>query len=461
MSFLGKDIQAQWNVAEEASIAKDTPTTINMHDLIQRSGVTVQSILPLSICPKFSEYRSQVGTQESTVGVIPDSVIAALAATELSPPAYTLTPPSSSPAVSEFSPIAAPIMDFGDNFDHGAPFDDFGDTPGPEDYFVDEAIIPASTNTRSDSPSQNAGTKLRWNVAGDDEQRVRQEQADFSKNLESLKLNTANDYGYFDIDDLHSSGNAWAGAKHWKYATRAAKKVPQDSSTPESANAEPSTPSKAEKSKKKTASKKESTVLTFTLDLVDSSKFGSTKSKSKKTSKDTTLLTAAAIEKSKGEATALLLPSDEKLKVRDLCRLFLLPNIVVPPKSVNILAKNSKSKAAGTRARALLDNMAGEELVWDASNQGISTTLIAVEKTADMAPLDMSNIGGEDDDEIDQGVAFDDFAAAGDYDYDTYSGAVVDDRSAEGSGTPVSSGLAINQNNLVQAGRMVQKIDIK
>ena len=142
----------------------------------------------------------------------------------------------------------------------------------------------------------------------------------------------------------------------------------------------------------------------------------------------------------------------------------LLPNVIVPPKSVNVLAKSNKSKAAaGTRTRALIDSMAGEELIWNVANQGVMTTTVTNNDTntennaADMAPLDMSNIGGDDDD-----VPYDDYGAGDNNDYGDFTNIPISDATVpEGSDTPLSTGLAINQNNLVQAGRMVQKIDIK
>lgn len=458
-----------------------------MRDLLSRSGLTTDKVNRLSICAKLQEYRSTLASPnaadssairgshilsvgslanlhrfetidqnisslplaedrsaESNHNSILQSSSTATSAITPGKPLHSRVPfaAANDDAIDPSSPIAYHHDDDGGVGDYWSPV-----------YNVDEPVLRSPVNAASSSAGLGMpNMKLRWSIDGTSDQGKENQRA-LQQSLEVLTA--ANEYAYFDLEAITTGGNnAWAGSQHWKYATRS-RTQPQDSGNNAGDVEATNTTSSPKKATKKKASKKEVQTLSFSLDLMDEKKFTSSKGRT-----DTTVMTKAAQTKAEEESSSLLLPVDEKFQVKDLCRLSLWSNVVVAPKNVN---PNSLSSAithsAGTsknRAQILVDYMTGGETFW--SQNG--TAAMGTSNSSNMVPIDIQ-YGTSHNEGHDDGYDFDD--AGGDY----YGG---DDMAAASSNfesfeapptAPPLSGLDINVNNLVQADRTVEKINIK
>lgn len=443
---------------EKISMQKAKPIAIDIKDLVSRSGLTFDTIKTLSIAPKLSEYRKVLGISETKSCAIPNTVesVADLAANNL-PTASQLTTETILSVQQQHEPATMtesyPTDDFGGDYGDYDDYQENDDVDAPN-YDVDEDLIPAKQSLMPPSNVDSQPTKIRWSITGDDHGRDEIEIQTLTKALDNIQIDSTNEYAYFDVGELQQKGNSWAGAKHWNYSTRSKVKVTETSTA--------ETPAEIEEAKPKTAptkkSKKGELGIKFTLDLIDESEFG-VKENSKT---DSTVMTKAALEKAALEHKELLLPVDENLNVRDLCRLFLLPNVVVPPKNFTLNLKQTKTLGDGySRAQYLRDNLINgnqQEILWTENQLNPQLPPSASNNTSDN-----DNNNYEDVNNYDDGGGYDD----GDYGDHLADGSSFNNPTAAATTTetqqpkPKLEGLNIDQSNLVQATRTVEKIEIK
>jgi condensin complex subunit 2 len=465
-------------------------TLVDMRELEQRSGLTVEKVSRLNICAKLQEYRSilsgRINSKKNDSAVRSSSVLSAQSLSNLhrfeSFPTCSLDGVIASPTTTRDSvdnsyesstthPSNSAITPGRPNHTH-VPFasqaeDESATDPtspihyqaeddgGVGDYWspvynVDEpAVRSPISGPAFDIPCM----KLRWSLDGTNEQHGKENQRALQQSLEVLTAD--NEYAYFNLDAITTGGsNAWAGSQHWRYATRSR------SQREEASNSNSDTVSQAllaetdNKESKKKITKKDVQSLVFSLDLVDEKKFLTSKSRT-----DTTIMTKAAQSNAEEDSAALLLPVDEKFQVKDLCRLSLWPNVVVAPTNINPLSlstTNSSTGAGKIRAQILVDFMTGGETFWS-TNAGMNGPL--KEDSSNMVPVDIRFESAEFSEgahaELDYGDVGGDY-----YGDDLPTSSTAIELASEVS-LPVLSGLDINVNNLVQADRTVEKINIK
>lgn len=492
MSFIGKGVEQRWNAAEDAAVKQQQTSmgsSINMRELVGRSKITLDSILGHGICPKLSEYRRFVNVKSSDIGMIGKNEICT-AATNSNPISVNFAnfespPPNNHQSIDTEVP---------DDTDHGAETyyeggDDIpmyeDDHPAPPDSPISSSSVATGIQGRESISGAKIAeqTKIQWLP-----QTEAQKQEIAKQLVEKIPISTPhdpvkNDYSFFEV--VESDDNSWAGAPHWKKLRprRKAAQVNNDTSSISDVSSIGSelnpkeVKTAAGKGKKVTAKKDlKNGGFELTLDLVDASKFGAPSSRSKV---DTTIMTKAAIEKAVSSAPSLLLPPDEHLKVHDLCRLFLLPSVIVPPKKISNLIKgsaaaaknkknNSSAVGANTRAKALVGTiLSGEEEVWGKDEKGLSIIPSTYTNITSQPTIEEHNDVPDmmyDDD----GVGFDggfDVGGTDEPDFTNIPISVHDGGKEEIDKSPTNgnllSGLSINQDNLVQASRVVEKIDIK
>jgi hypothetical protein len=424
------------NQNENMAFNKKQVNLVNMSDLVKRSGLTVEKVNSLSICPKLQELRNtlKLPTMEVNIPLTPflsegpRYTAADFKKQHFIPPQLNAGHDISNDCVDLQDDIGATTNDEYDDYDsYGPPpmeaiqGDDAWDTTQPEVEAPEEPLF-------------DAPTKLNWLVNEDDMKRNQKEVIQpMVESLNKLQLNKNTEYGYFTIDDLNSASNAWAGASHWKYTRKAQAPIKsmESKSMDEVSVATPATEGTTEmqqqQGKKKATKSKSSaanTGLKFTLERVDETTFG--KSATKKT--DSTLLTKNAIEKLRNTAADILLPKDEKLKVSDLSKLYLLPNYTLAM---------GKSATAPNGSTIFIDKVLPANEIEGSS---------------------MANENGtkfqfyDQDDYYDEPAGMDD---AGGYD---------DNQQIDGLPAKIIKnfeGLEIDNDNLVRANRKVEKIQIK
>lgn len=452
-----------------------------MRDLVARSGLSVDSVSRLRICPKLEEFRHVLNpsssSQTSTPSIRCNSVLTANSLANLhrfesfeAPDAVADAEPASSHQTdageTAFSSIATPGRPVQSRVPfasqpESAPADssspvayhddgDVGDFWSPV-YNVDEPVVRSPISGPS-STLDIPNMKLRWSLDGSSEQGKENHRA-LQQSLEVL--NAGNDYAYFDLDAITTGGsNAWAGSQHWRYATRS-RSQPAEQATTSGSTAEAESEANKKKETKKKATKKDVQSLVLSLDLIDEAKFCSSKGRT-----DTTVMTKAAQAKAEDESSSLLLPVDEKFQVKDLCRLSLWQNVVVAPKNVNPMTLSAASTQSGkslkNRAQILVDFMTGGETFW--SQNGVT---LGAPSNDNLVPVNIrfdGSFGGNAAND-DGGYDFDD--AGGDYYGDDVPDQLPAEPQTESAPNPPLSGLNINVNNLVQADRTVEKINIK
>ncbi len=498
LSFVGKGVEQRWNAAEDKSVADQNQLsiggTINMRDLVNRSKITLGSILDREVCPKLAEYRRFVNVDKSAVGTIAKDEIKS-ASSEPVPIAYTtmsqtLTTPMDPNAMAAESHFPS-VDDYdGDNGggDYYGGFDEY-----PSNNFDDIDNLPVEeSKMRSSSSSSSIATgvqevivnngnvqkvettKLLWTPKTEAE-KIEQAQA----NLKNIPIK-ATEYGFIDMDQL-TDNNSWAGAQHWKKARlRKTKETESETSslTDVASIGSELNPKEVKavstKGKKSAAAPKKDIKnggFILTLDLVDASKFTVPSGRSKV---DTTVMTNAAREKAISTCSSLLLPSDEHLRVHDLCRLFLLPSVIVPPKKISNLIKNSATansskpngKNGGSRAKAVVNNIiTGDEQVWAKDERGMS--IVPYETSVSGSAIATEQLEPQYDDDYNTGMYGDDYGddhGGNSYNDEVFTTAapisIENIDKSPSSGNPLAN-LTIDDGKLVQASRVVEKIEIK
>jgi hypothetical protein len=206
--------------------------------------------------------------------------------------------------------------------------------------------------------------------------------------IESIAISNSgpSEYSYFDSTAAFGATKAWASSKHWKYATRkrtaagTATAATTDSpegneATIDAENADEMTSKRgrnAKKPTKKTAATKKTASasgIEFSLDLVEESEFDLPKGEAKA---DPTLQTAATLAKQDAASDALFLPVDAKVQIKDLCRLYLAPLVMIPANDAQrtSLAQSAlapKQRSGSSKIDKFLSGQSGSERVWGLS----------------------------------------------------------------------------------------------
>lgn len=477
-----------------------------MADLIQRSGITSQDLLDLSVCPALDVYRDQMGLPA------PADLLSSLSGVLSMTSTATRAHPTSAAGDDSDFPVMVNSAPAGQGAPEGADWEDsngdndyfdsgFGDDGG-DDYDPDEqpsarvSLAPFPTSTSAvaspaklrwadvDRPRSSLGApataeNLRANPALAADMEV------VAQGLDNITISNAgpSEYSYFDTNAIFSSSNAWAGARHWKYATRkrtakesteaaeeAAAGAEGEGSGGEEVDAPGAKKKATKKTTKKTVTKKDKKeAIDFSAELVDVSLFDLPAAKAKT---DTTQQTAAAIAKLEAAASTLFLPPDAKVQVKDLCRLYLAPLVMIPANnqqraSLAQSAQAAKQRSGSSKIDKFLGGQGGSERVWGLSAPstlqtavrgvgGANATTSATSSSLYASGYDHDSDGGDD--------GFGDYGGGDDDGYEgndqSYQPASVNSAAGSGSASTEQSGLGINQSQLLQADRKVEKIEI-
>ena len=443
------------------------PTIFNLSQLLQGTGINADELTAsLSLCPALDEYRDVLGCGPASLD---DEMRAYL---DWTPPAAVASTYSRGPSYSNvvrentaetYADYSPPDYDGGDDDNQ---YDD-----GPMDYndaggeTVDETPYTASAendghataNETDDwlptgqapsvaSPARHGtSTELVVDPEGEEVVGYQPQQIDI--------VPVQSDYSYFNIQDTMNKQNSWAGAKHWKFGGKlrsAAAKTSAKKSGDKDAdeNQDPQVPATATKKGRSKGSKnKESDYIEFgednwpSRDAFAVPKVGKTKT-------DVTVQTAYTLEKQLQQALegALDLPPDAKLQVKDLCRLFLCPTLIVPP-------------TRSGYGQLLSSQMTGEvkplshvtERVWGSSSAVVRGKKVATAGRKSIL-LTQSAASG-----MEHGYNYNTYDDGDDGGGDDY--APMDYDATDYAPAP-STGLAINTDGLLKATRTVEKVDI-
>ena len=433
-------------LAQDPVMPDTASPLVDITDLVFKCGFNVSDLDGLTICPTLSDYRKMMGVKEDLTGCLEGDVVVAsvwgdvpvgtvVSAPNTSAPAWASESVSSSSAMAGYADEYVPQEDFGDyGADTYAGDDDDDDCDDEGNYIASNrratmatgmagggmAAAPRASLGAPGDPSECQTQKIRWDAMIPSETAGEAAPVQWEGlGAQGGAMTSGNEYAFFDLEALMKS-NSWAGARHWRYA---AKRAPAASaSTDKVDEEEAAAPEEGEEKAKKAkkTNKKEPFTLSFTSEVVSESHFVI----NAKGRTDTTLMTSAAIEKASAAASEgeLFLPVDSKLQARDLCRLFGCPPMLVPP--------------------AMLTHM----LQPAAQSQGVAGDVIwgqARPVPSSSGPLGYNDYDNGDDDD-DGGYGY-----AGDY---------GDDRPAPEVEVP--EGLALQGDKLLQAVRVVEKLEI-
>lgn len=424
-------------VAPEAPSSADS-SIVDISTLIMKSGFTYMDLAKMTICPALDEYRKTLEIEDNNTGSVTSEFVAEQIA---------LVTTSEPVANSSSSPIQNndDVMDYGDD-DNGYGFECYDDND-------DDAQVIAPQETRkSFTPNRrlSGAPKLDWDdipqtrvpFGGSSEPET--EQAESNVETGIAAITSDNEYNFFDMNMI-SKSNAWAGARHWKFATRISSRIAKQDEAKTADVAAEETNDDAREKTKQSRNKKEKSKIDFFDEWVSEDSFvipGRS---------DTTVLTSAAILKNEAASSegALFLPPDAKLEIRDLCRLFLCNRILVPPSNMeNILASKSKNLRQQRFQGIISSSTVGQaDIVWGAkskqnTNAGFMRPVVAQDHG--------DYVGGDDDDDNygEYGNTYDD---CGHQDHQDAPAPTIQEE---------ENGLAINSSNLMQATRKVEKVNI-
>jgi Condensin complex subunit 2 len=319
-----------------------------------------------TICPGLDDYRRQLAIPVSEVGFrnVQEAV------DEIKRQCHNIQVASSSSTnVKVFVEPTRRYFDDCDDFHDGGFVDDVDDCGDQTHYgggddqllLADIPTVPDSSRRRSSmAPTRiEKPSKIQWNAVfgepstSSPSSKTKSEKS--SSIIESLPSPTStvtipdwgdiaavgNDYAFLNLDALNKS-NAWAGAKHWKYATRSTQKTVSESipvineteGSTDSNNEIASSVENNQKDKKKSGkSSKDKFMIdfsTFDVSSINQESFA-VPAKGDKAKADSTVFSSSMIDKMVTNAEELFLPLDARRSIQDLCRLFILPNITLPP----------------------------------------------------------------------------------------------------------------------------------
>jgi hypothetical protein len=348
-------------------------------DLLDRCGIRVEDILNRSVCSALERYRDCIGfltpVRLDDNSYSPD-LFAGLAAVSCDDSINRIT----------HTLYMAPVSQPG----YSAPIDTFDDIGGGADYMSDDdddvmdggemyvgggSGSPAHSSS-SLSPSHNG--KIQWDevyseagsVMGDNDDTasvssrrssvggwgeasfgyaLQQQAANVSLSLAdvtpigraaafapSKRSNAASATFLASMQMGGKAGNQWAGARHWKSGLRK-RTAGAAGQTDDDAVAKEAVKPKKRQTKEKFRFDFSVVGEGVSAQINDCPKpVVSEGGKKTKSPADATVMTAAAIQKNitTAKGGVYLLPEDAKINVKDLCRLFQWPALIVPPYSV-------------------------------------------------------------------------------------------------------------------------------
>ena len=505
---------------------------INLGDLLSRAQITSNELSQLSICPMLDIYREQIQIPINHSSL---SSIALNYSTEVND--YDIisgydnyhdkhvendhTNHSNLMISNTYNNTNNDISDNfnnhddNDNYDEG--YDSFDDDMNQYD---DNNLTTGATNNDNNNNTESMGMgKLRWDEKQLNKNNEKLAKIDNHLNIELEMLSThmeqilclstgPSEYSYFDTNAMFTTNNAWAGAKHWKYATRKKNTITTsdnyqniDAKTNDddadlndkiiesevgNNSKKPQVGSK-KNSKNKNKSKQPSSTSTFIdfnpaiesiingeinnndgsvydnhnycmTDEQEFNLFGINK-KIKNKDIDSTIQSSTIIAKSDSllSISNLILPPDAKVQVKDLNRLFLSSSIIIPSNEQQrhtfALASSSSSSSSSTTQSLkgtskidvfLSSQSGGSESIW-----GVNIPIKNVSVYNTLNGDGKGNVG--DDHNYDDNFDDDNNYENG----DEYDGSNNDDKNDK------VLGLTINQNHLLQADRKVEKIEIR
>ena len=428
-------------------------SVVDITDIIKKCGFSVDDISSSAICPSLDAYRHALDVKDSSVGLFDASQFNAYfpSSSKLS-----LAPPVA--IISSNQPVSADMIDDDCDCDGPRSFDDDCDDDA---YGVggEQPSTPAKTSaTPAGTPGTGkrasfGATKIHWDTVFNDDPSAAAGNENVGNNAVSLNdgIISHSEYTFFDMDMLCKS-NAWAGVKHWRLATRSQARMAAQSKNPPAAASADDAVALVEESLeeeaaaaagKKSAAKKDKYVIDFASDFLCETLFVAPNNNS------TTTMTKAAMDKAVNLREELFLPADAKMQAKDLARLFLCHQMLLPPPELQrvLLAAPNKSwrfKRNFLGVPSSSSAFAGD-MMWGEAEQVVRGAASSFAATA-AAFIDMP----DDDDHDDGGYTYND-------DNDDYR---VDTLGAPQGQEEDSDSLQINTTSLLQAKRVVDKVDI-
>lgn len=453
LAFTSIDITIESN-----SNMDSTNQKLNVKELFSRSSCNLEDMKNLPICPEMSKYRSTLGIKEVKYSFN----------FEISPNPLQLSVGDLSNKQSFDNLVSIPEVqytndDYDNDDDNGYEMDfDENDSNSSNRMNVNTRMsmalkrmsIHPSLNSISGEIKSNDNSKFQWdNVFGNSNTSIQ-------TNTKSLlpidvEMNPSSDYAFFNLEAL-SKCNAWAGAKHWKYATRHSQRVKNSSNDNVSTNEVNDNNTSSGDSmevktiKKKIISKKEKFSIDFSnMDskLLDQTLFNIPKKL------ESNLFTLNTLEKMEESAlnNEYILPIDENVTVKDLCRLFILPNMILPPSSIS----ESIRKALSISKQMNNSHDSVNDIVWG-SNTGGTTRVNTHEYYTGSNNHNDDNEGDHEDGYYDTGDVNDD-----DDDDEVQTSVEINGNSLHENELVESIESHENQQvTILQAKRIVEKIDI-
>ena len=436
---------------------------VDVSDIIIHAGFSPMSIADLPIAAALDNYREMVGVEPTTMGC--------LLTKNLTSSRETTDMPTDNNQQGSMSPQStgngADFFCDEDDNDVCDMFDDDLDT-GFDAVNIRRSSIIASPHR--DQSKLTVGTPSKkfdplYDAMGNDATDCADEVVPSAvenmsaENKASIMIPSAaaagNEYSYFDASTLQSMGCNWAGARHWKMALRTAIKKTADpvvSTQQEDEGAEANEVVEARRDPAVKAKSKQPSRIDFTRGAIDISTMLPPRGKR---GGDPTCQTSGSVEKAMMQANggALLLPHDAQFTAKDLCRLFLRPRLIVPPHDLKdhlkpaLMRYNADSLQKVDNSSSVSSSLYGEkDFVWGSfAADVLAFSVNQNEPVLNMvAAMDNDN-ACDDDNGLYEGFGEDD-------DYDSPAG--VNDVAE------LMKGLAIDNNKLIQASRVVEKVNI-
>ena len=451
--------------AQERDTTPNTDALVDVTDLIMHAGFSPLSIANLPITNAFEEYRQAIGIESSTVGCLSTD---------------SLCGSRDDAVIKHTENESQPTDMVNDEF----MFDDEDNEAC--DMFADDDVGFEAVNTRRssiiasphrDQAKLSTTTPVKsydpvYEAMGDDQEdfsndtgmESEQQKSDAPGVLIPSASAAGNEYSYFDAASLQAMGCNWAGARHWKRGLRSAIAKTVEATLPEKGkdtvedvDEEVAEIVKNKRSNSKEKNSKPALRIDFSQGFVDVSSFLPPRGKR---GGDPTCQTAGAIDKAMFQARdgSLLLPHDAKFTAKDLCRLFLRPRLIVPPEDLKDLLQpaltrftaDSLQKMDNFQSDGVSNSLYGEkDFVW-----GSFAADVLSFKNNGQQPL--FNVHAAENNE---------FVDCGNEDNDLYEGFGDDDDACLPTDnienvTAQLEGLTINNNNLIKANRVVEKVNI-
>ncbi len=520
------------NVVVVKKIEEDEDDLMDISDLIYLSGIDLSELAHMSVCPSLSDYRTAMDVVDSAVGMCSSSVAVSFTkdlsrlvrahatdrradADDTANTQNNCDDDNSEASLIDRRETLSPLemqatfneADEESNHDNNAANDNFDndydddvvDHAGGEDNDFYSGSTNEEVNTESGSISHSS--KIQWDsvfekdkrvsssssglvgdrelhAMHDDEGKVSREAVEFVEAEDTIGGGmgwqdvvevVGDEYSYFNIDAMTSS-NAWAGARHWKFASKARITKEREKEREKSVSVVSEEVVLSGKSKaKKPAAKSKAKGAKFQIDFLGEAPSEAlfavpNVSVGKRKVADPTLLTGAAIQKAVEAASAgeLCLPPDCKLLTRDLCRLMLCPSLIVPPAGMRSFlfppaaSSSSSSRGSSQGLNAGCVSGSGDRVWGEMRGSAVAKKTFSLPAREDYVDNECSGGGGGDDyDNNDYGGGFDDDDAD---DFSPVSSASASQGTF--SEVPTSQGLAINTEGLLKAARTVEKVDV-